>query len=430
MGGNVTIVLGLFWGNECKGKLVDMLSQYYDTVARANGSDDHFRKMEYNNETCAFRVMPFGFYNNHSSLVIGDGFFLNPCVLALEVQALQKAGFDFSNRLIISDKCHIIMPYHKIFDENEKNYLFREPFTLSFGSSSAMCDKVSKDGVQLGDFITCNKDVFKEKFEQMCFSHLQKRIHYIENYYKRCISELDEYYKAISFLSQFIGDTTSFIHSQIKKEKYILVEGPSSSMLDVTSGNYPFVSSDFCTSGAICSSLGIGPKAVSEVIGVTRPYCTKDDYSPLVTSVDNETNSLFTEYENENDFCPPNRRFGWLDLVALKYSCMINGVTSLAITRLDTIGRFDKIKVCTGYRDKISNAITNKYSPRNEYLASIVPHYLELEGNFFDIVNSSSYGTLPVNALNFLNLIEDYLEIPIQYISTGASKEYLIRVPV
>ena len=109
---------------------------------------------------------------------------------------------------------------------------------------------------------------------------------------------------------------------------------------------------------------------------------------------------------------------------------MINGVTSLAITRLDTIGRFDKIKVCTGYCDKISNAITNKYSPRNEYLASIVPHYLELEGNFFDIVNSSSYGTLPVNALNFLNLIEDYLEIPIQYISTGASKEYLIRVPV
>ena len=423
MSGSITFVLGLLWGNECKSKLVDYLARSADVVARANGNDDEIRDKLYDGQTYSLRVVPSGFANESTSLIIGDGFLLNPVILYEELKVLRDAGISFDGRLLISNKCHIIMPYHKFFDERDLFFKYSKCPILTNGSSASMSDKALRDGVRFADLLSHGRTTFADNFEHICFTHLPKRIRYIKSYLDSCMKECDIYEEAIHYLSQFVCDTTSLINDYTNNGKTILVEGAFSSLFDVNHGISPFVYSDSYTSGSMCSYLGIGPNKVSEIIGVTKAYCSKIDDSPFVTLVSGPQSELFNDYEDEIIATSSPRRYGWLDLVALKYACMINGVTSLAITHLDTIGRFDKIKLCTSY-----NTYTDIYNPDATFLKSCVPQYVEFEGNFSELSGYRNYSFLPIRALDYLNYIEKYLGIPIRYIGTG--EDSFIEVPI
>lgn len=418
--GNVDVVLGTFYGDEGKGKIIDYLATKADYAVRCTGGSNAGHTINVNGKKYAFHLIPSGILNKNTKAVIGNGVVVDPKVLVEEIENLKADGIDVSN-LYISDIAHIIMPYHIELDGLQEELRENKIGTTKRGIGPAYCDKFERCGIRVRDFVS-------DKFEKIAKENIERKNEIFKLYGKelldadKIISEYKEYAK---YLKPYVKDTVYMLHEAIEQNKKIVCEGAQATLLDIDFGSYPFVTSSNPSIGGICTGSGIGAKYIENVYGVLKGYSSRVGEGPYITEQINETGDLIRELGHEYGTTTKRpRRCGWLDAVALKYAAMLNGLTGLAINHVDTIGKMDKIKLCVAY--KKGNEINMKFSCDEEYLKDVEPVYEEFDGNFGDISNVKRREDLPENAKKYLNRIEELVGVPIRFIGTGAGRENMI----
>ena len=417
----VYVVLGSFFGDEGKGKIIDYLSQTADYSVRCTGGNNAGHSIEIDGKKFAFHLIPSGILSQNTVAVIGNGVVIDPKVLIEEIENLENNGYTTAN-LKISDKAHVIFPYHIQMDKLQEELRKTNKIgTTCRGIGPVYCDKYERCGIRIGDLIN-------NKYETQLRINIENKNKIFEIYnYPTFDADkiIEEYNKYAEKLRKYVVDTVSLLHNALEDNKKILCEGAQATLLDIDFGNYPFVTSSSPTIGGICTGTGIGAKYIGEVYGVLKAYSSKVGEGPYITEQNNEIGDQIRELGHEYGTTTKRpRRCGWLDLVALKYAVMINGITGLAINHVDTIGKLDKIKLCVAYK-KDGEIITN-YSTDLDYISKCEPVYEEFEGNFGDISKIKTREELPENAKKYLNRIEEIVKVPIRFIGNGAGRDAMI----
>ena len=417
---NVDVVLGTFYGDEGKGKIIDYLSTKADYTVRCTGGNNAGHTINVNGKKYAFHLIPSGILNKNTKAIIGNGVVIDPKVLIEEINNLEDEGISTSN-LYISDKAHIIMPYHIKMDELQEELRNNKIGTTKRGIGPAYCDKFERCGIRVMDFIS-------DRFATIARENIERKNEILKLYGKETLNAdkiIAEYIELSKKLKPYVTDTVYMIHKAIEQDKKIICEGAQATLLDIDFGSYPFVTSSNPSIGGICTGSGIGAKYIGNVYGVLKGYSSRVGEGPYITEQANEIGDLIRELGHEYGTATKRpRRCGWLDAVALKYAVILNGITALAINHVDTIGKMDKIKLCVAY--KKGNNIDMKFSCDEEYLQDIEPVYEEFEGNFGDISNIKRREDLPENAKKYLNRIEELVGVPIKFIGTGAGRDNMI----
>ena len=417
---NVDVVLGTFYGDEGKGKIIDYLSTKADYTVRCTGGNNAGHTINVNGKKYAFHLIPSGILNKNTKAIIGNGVVIDPKVLIEEINNLEDEGISTSN-LYISDKAHIIMPYHIKMDELQEELRNNKIGTTKRGIGPAYCDKFERCGIRVMDFIS-------DRFATIARENIERKNEILKLYGKETLNAdkiIAEYIELSKKLKPYVTDTVYMIHKAIEQDKKIVCEGAQATLLDIDFGSYPFVTSSNPSIGGICTGSGIGAKYIGNVYGVLKGYSSRVGEGPYITEQVNEIGDLIRELGHEYGTTTKRpRRCGWLDAVALKYAVILNGITALAINHVDTIGKMDKIKLCVAY--KKGNNIDMKFSCDEEYLQDIEPVYEEFEGNFGDISNIKRREDLPENAKKYLNRIEELVGVPIKFIGTGAGRDNMI----
>ena len=417
---NVDVVLGTFYGDEGKGKIIDYLSTKADYTVRCTGGNNAGHTINVNGKKYAFHLIPSGILNKNTKAIIGNGVVIDPKVLIEEINNLEDEGISTSN-LYISDKAHIIMPYHIKMDELQEELRNNKIGTTKRGMGPAYCDKFERCGIRVMDFIS-------DRFATIARENIERKNEIFKLYGKETLNAdkiIAEYIELSKKLKPYVTDTVYMIHKAIEQDKKIVCEGAQATLLDIDFGSYPFVTSSNPSIGGICTGSGIGAKYIGNVYGVLKGYSSRVGEGPYITEQANEIGDLIRELGHEYGTTTKRpRRCGWLDAVALKYAVILNGITALAINHVDTIGKMDKIKLCVAY--KKGNNIDMKFSCDEEYLQDIEPVYEEFEGNFGDISNIKRREDLPENAKKYLNRIEELVGVPIKFIGTGAGRDNMI----
>jgi len=419
----VDVVLGAFYGDEGKGKIIDYLSTHADISIRCTGGNNAGHTIEVNGEKYAFRLIPSGVLNEGTLAVIGNGVVIDPKVLIEEIENLKAHGYSVDN-LRVSDKAHVIMPYHIAMDKMlEESRGAGKIGTTCRGIGPAYCDKYERSGIRMQDFI-------RPRFADLIKRNVESKNKIFKAYgYPEMDAEaiIEEYTKYAEVLKPYVVDTVVLLHNAIKEGKKLLCEGAQATLLDIDFGSYPFVTSSNPTLGGICTGSGISPKDIGEVYGVIKAYSSRVGAGPYVTEQNNEIGDTIRELGHEYGTVTKRpRRCGWLDLVALKYAVMVNGITGIAINHLDTVGKLDKIQLCVAYNN--NGEVTTDFSTTPEYLENSTAVYEEFEGNFGDISNITKREDLPEKAKKYLDRIEEVVGCPIKFIGTGAGRENLIVV--
>lgn len=418
----VDVVLGTFFGDEGKGKIIDFLSKDADISVRCSGGNNAGHTINVDGKKFAFHLIPSGILNKNTKAVIGNGVVVDPKVLIEELNNLKENGIDTSN-FYISDKAQIIFPYHIKMDELQEDIRENKIGTTKRGIGPAYCDKFERSGIRAEDLIS-------DRFENMVRENVRNKNKIFEVYgYDQFDAEeiIKEYKVYADKLKPYIVDTVNMMHEAVENGEKILCEGAQATLLDIDFGSYPYVTSSNPTIGGVCTGTGIGAKYIGEVYGVLKAYSSRVGEGPYITEQKNETGDLIRELGHEYGTTTKRpRRCGWLDLVALKYSVMLNGITALAVNHVDTIGKLDKIKLCTSY--KHDRKVDMKYSTNADYIAKCEPVYEEFEGNFGDISKIKSREALPENAKKYLKRIEELVGVPIKFIGVGAGREDMIVV--
>ena len=417
---NVDVVLGTFYGDEGKGKIIDYLSTKADYTVRCTGGNNAGHTINVNGKKYAFHLIPSGILNKNTKAIIGNGVVIDPKVLIEEINNLEDEGISTSN-LYISDKAHIIMPYHIKMDELQEELRNNKIGTTKRGIGPAYCDKFERCGIRVMDFIS-------DRFATIARENIERKNEILKLYGKETLNAdkiIAEYIELSKKLKPYVTDTVYMIHKAIEQDKKIICEGAQATLLDIDFRSYPFVTSSNPSIGGICTGSGIGAKYIGNVYGVLKGYSSRVGEGPYITEQANEIGDLIRELGHEYGTTTKRpRRCGWLDAVALKYAVILNGITALAINHVDTIGKMDKIKLCVAY--KKGNNIDMKFSCDEEYLQDIEPVYEEFEGNFGDISNIKRREDLPENAKKYLNRIEELVGVPIKFIGTGAGRDNMI----
>lgn len=417
----VDVVLGSFFGDEGKGKIIDYLSQKADISVRCTGGNNAGHSIEINGKKFAFHLIPSGILNERTLAVIGNGVVVDPRVLIEEITNLKENGYNAEN-LRISDKAHVIFPYHVEMDRLQEELRGAQKIgTTCRGIGPVYCDKYERTGIRMGDLVN-------KRFEAQLRKNIEKKNKIFESYGHKTVDVdemIKEYNKYAEILKPYVVDTVSLLHRALEEDKKILCEGAQATLLDIDFGNYPFVTSSNPTIGGICTGTGIGARYIGEVYGVLKAYSSKVGEGPYITEQDNEIGNKIRELGHEYGTTTKRpRRCGWLDLVALKYAVMLNGITGLAINHVDTVGKLDEIKLCVGY--KKDGEVTMQYSTDLDDIAKCEPIYETFEGNFGDISNIKTRGELPENAKKYLDRIEEIVKVPIKFIGTGAGRDSMI----
>jgi adenylosuccinate synthase len=418
----VDILLGLQWGDEGKGKIVDALSPEYDVIARFQGGPNAGHSLEFNNVKHVLHLIPSGIFHPEKLNIIGNGVVLDPAVFRHEVEKLGFPVEEVKKRLVISKKAHLILPGHRILDaayECSKGDS-RIGSTLK-GIGPAYTDKVARNGLRVGDIQRSN---FMELYKKTLDYHLGIASHY------DFIFDLSEYekgwFEGVDLLRQFtLVNSEYLVHGLIGKNKKILAEGAQGTMLDVDFGSYPFVTSSNTVSSGACTGLGISPGQVGDVFGIFKAYCTRVGSGPFPTELNDETGEKIRKTGAEfGSTTGRPRRCGWLDLPALKYAIMVNGVTKLLMTKADVLSGFRMIRICTAYN--INGVRTSEVPFEND--AHIEPLYIEMEGWNEDISSLRKYESLPASLKSFVTFIEKETGIPVTMVSVGPDrKESIFR---
>ena len=416
----IDVLLGLQWGDEGKGKIVDVLTNNYEVVARFQGGPNAGHSLEINDIKHVLHLIPSGIFHKNSINVIGNGVVLDPVIFKEEIDALTDLGVNAKERLHISKKAHLILPTHRILDaayEQAKGET-KIGSTLK-GIGPCYTDKTSRNGLRVGDILSSN---FIEKYNKLVEKHKLILNQYNFQY---DISEYEKkWFESIELIKSFkIIESEVVINNYLNQDKKILAEGAQGTMLDIEFGSYPFVTSSNTICAGACTGLGVAPSKIGEVYGIFKAYCTRVGAGPFPTELFDNTGKELQNIGNEFGATTGRpRRCGWLDLVALKYSIMLNGVTQLIMTKADILNSFETIKIAVGY--KYGNKIID-YIPF-EIDNNIKPIYKEFKGWETDLSDISDANNLPEELINYIKFIEDETNVPIKIISIGPDRNQTI----
>ena len=422
----VDVLLGLQWGDEGKGKVVDVLTPEYDVIARFQGGPNAGHTLEFNGIKHVLHIIPSGIFHESKINVIGNGVLIEPRIFAQEVQALKEKGVDATKNLYISKKAHLILPSHRMLDAaNEKAKGNAKIGSTLKGIGPAYTDKIARTGIRVGDIMEFD---FKEHYELLKVQHLQTALTLkfdVESFRIDNMS-LDDYEKewmaSLEVLKQFkFVNSEYFINKCLDEGKKVLAEGAQGSMLDIDFGSYPFVTSSSTITAGVCSGLGVAPSRIGRVMGITKAYCTRVGAGPFPTELFDETGERLCQLGHEYGATTGrSRRCGWIDIPALRYACMLNGVTDLFVTKPDVMNDFDEIKMCTHY--EIEGEKTDEI-PYEFNAVEIKPVYVSYPGWKQELSGVKSYTDLPARLQEYLYAIEKITGVNIMAVSISPDRK-------
>jgi adenylosuccinate synthase len=420
---NVDLLLGLQWGDEGKGKIVDVLTSKYDIIARFQGGPNAGHTLEFDGIKHVLRTIPSGIFHSNSINIIGNGVVMDPVVFQKEIEGLAKFNIDIKSRLLLSRKAHLILPTHRLLDAASEAAKGKAKIGSTLkGIGPTYMDKTGRNGLRIGDLEMSN---FKEQYRALADKH-EAMIAFYDVSLQYNLKEMeDEFFTAIEELKKltFI-DSEEYLNKALKSGKTILAEGAQGSLLDVDFGTYPFVTSSNTTAAGACTGLGIAPNRVKEVFGIFKAYTTRVGSGPFPTEDFEEAGQTMAKVGNEfGSVTGRARRCGWLDLVALKYAVQVNGVTELYMMKGDVLSGFETLKVCTSYNYKGQET---KHFPYNIEPENVVPVYTEMKGWKADLTGLISWEQLPAELKTYIEFIEKELEVPIKVVSVGPDRKQTI----
>jgi adenylosuccinate synthase len=419
----VDLLLGLQWGDEGKGKIVDVLTSSYDIIARFQGGPNAGHTLEFEGNKHVLHTIPSGIFHPKAVNLIGNGVVIDPVIFMQEIENLAPYHINFDEKLLISKKAHLILPTHRLLDAASEASKGKAKIGSTLkGIGPTYMDITGRNGIRVGDIFASNWD---EKFQKLTNKHLEilKNFDAIIEYN---LEEMEsEFLKSIDALRKFkMVDSEHYLHQAQKAGKKILAEGAQGSLLDVDFGTYPFVTSSTTTAAGACTGLGVAPNKIKDVFGIFKAYTTRVGSGPFPTELFDEDGETMGRVGNEfGATTGRSRRCGWLDLVALKYAIKINGVTQLMMMKGDVLSGFDKIKVCTAYQTKEG---VQDYLPYDISSDDIQPLYEELNGWEEDLTQLNEVTQFPKNFLDYIDYLEKALETPIKIVSVGPDRAQTI----
>lgn len=419
----VDVILGLQWGDEGKGKIVDYFAPQYDVIARFQGGPNAGHTLYVNDKKIVLHQIPSGIFHDNKINLIGNGVVLDPVTLKRECETVKPFVSDFRKNLYISQRTHVILPTHRALDKASEQAKGNEKIGSTLkGIGPAYMDKTGRNGIRVGDILDRS---FTSQYIKLRIKH-QKLLDSM-NFNEDISAWEEEFLEAMDFMRQFkIVNGEYFINEKISQGKRVLAEGAQGSMLDVDFGTFPFVTSSNTISAGVCTGLGIAPQQIKEVMGVTKAYCTRVGSGPFPTELfDANGEELRKTGQEFGSTTGRPRRCGWIDLVALKYTCMVNGTTQLIMTKADVLDAFEQLSVCTGY--KINGEETSEV-PFQMTKVDIQPVLKNFKGWNSDISSIKSDKDLPSEMKTYVDFINRFLGVKVTYISNGPGRDQLIRV--
>lgn len=415
----VDVLLGLQWGDEGKGKIVDVLGPQYDLIARFQGGPNAGHTLEFDGQKYVLNTIPSGIFNPKTMNLIGNGVVVDPIILLRELNNLKKSGFDpvGAGKLVIARKAHLILPTHQLLDAAAERKMGDGKIGSTLkGIGPTYMDKTGRNGLRVGDTLLPG---FRERYDKLVAKHYSILSHYGE--VPDFNEKEDAFFEAIEALKNIPQvDSEHFVNQYLKDGKSVLAEGAQGTMLDVDFGSYPFVTSSNTTTAGACTGLGIAPQKIGEVIGIFKAYCTRVGGGPFPTELENETGEALRRIGHEFGATTGRpRRCGWIDLPALKYAIMLNGVTQLVMTKADVLSGFDDIYACTHYRHQ---GETIDYMPYDICTVAAEPVLEKIPGWKEDLTGIRSPEDVPERLKSYITYLEKALEVPIKYLSVGPDR--------
>lgn len=419
----VDVLLGLQWGDEGKGKVVDFLSNHYDIVARFQGGPNAGHTLYIEGQKIVLHHIPSGIFHQRPVNLIGNGVVIDPVSLKKEIEKVHAAGADVFNRLYISRKAHLILPTHKLLDAASEASKGKDKIGSTLrGIGPTYMDKIGRNGLRIGDIELYNFEIY---YQQLKAKHETLLCNLYDFEYD--LEPLEaEFFDGIEMLRKIkLTDAEYMVNEAIKKGQKVLAEGAQGSMLDIDFGTYPFVTSSNTVTAGVCSGLGIAPSTVGEVFGITKAYCTRVGSGSFPTELFDENGEKIRQAGGEFGATTGRpRRCGWIDLPALRYAVMLNGVTQLVMTKADVLSVFDTIQACVAYEHNGLRTTTLPYDLERQ---SIVPVYKEFEGWPYPLSDIQTFDELPASFQHYVGFVEKYLNVPVSIISVGPEREQLVH---
>ena len=419
----VDVLLGLQWGDEGKGKIVDVLTPNYSIIARFQGGPNAGHTLEFEGIKHVLHTIPSGIFRKDVINVIGNGVVIDPVIFQKEIEKLAPFNMDIKKNLLISKKAHLILPTHRLLDQaSEAAKGINKIGSTLKGIGPTYMDKTGRNGLRVGDILSPK---FKEKYDALVEKHVGILKHHEGFEYN--LAELEgPFFEGIDLLRSFTCiDSEQFLNKELKAGKKILAEGAQGTMLDIDFGTYPFVTSSNTVTAGTCTGLGVAPTTIGSVIGIFKAYCTRVGSGPFPTELLEEDGETIRKEGNEfGSTTGRPRRCGWIDLPALKYAIMINGVTELSMMKADVLSVFETIKVCTHYQ--INGEIVD-YLPFDIDGVEITPIYKELEGWNCDLTELHNYESSPQALKDYVSYLEKELEVPITVVSVGPDRKQTLQ---
>ena len=417
----VSVVIGAQWGDEGKGKVVDLIAPTVDVVARYQGGANAGHTIMWGDQTFVLHLIPSGIFHDGTACVIGNGVVIDPAALVEEIRQIEALGYPVEGRLKISHNAHLIMPYHKALDQARERWRDAEAIgTTGRGIGPAYVDKFARSGIRVVDLL--DRDGLRKKLTAAIEekNDILSAVYGSERLDVDAI--VDEYVEFDQLIDPYVTDTSAFLNEALAEGQTVLAEGAQGALLDVDHGTYPYVTSSHPTSGGACTGLGIPPTAIDRIIGIVKAYSTRVGNGPFPTELDDETGERLRAQGQEFGATTGRpRRCGWLDLVALGYTTRLNGFTELAVTKLDVMEGLTELKVCTEY--EIDGKRTTRFPTDLRTLSRAVPVYQTLPGFTGDMEAAGSVEDLPREAQSYLQFVSDHLGVPITVIGTGPKRE-------
>jgi adenylosuccinate synthase len=417
----VDVILGLQWGDEGKGKIVDYFAPDYDMIARFQGGPNAGHTLYVNEKKIVLHQIPSGIFRENKVNLIGSGVVLDAVILKKECEAVESFGIDYKKTLFVSERTHLILPSHRAIDRASEAAKGRDKIGSTLkGISPAYMDKTGRNGLRVGDLLDKN---FPDKYQKLRNKHQQ----ILDNFsFDEDISQAEkEFFEALEFLKTLkIINGEYFINEAIQSGKKILAEGAQGSMLDVDFGTFPYVTSSNTITAGVCSGLGISPNKIKEVIGITKAYCTRVGSGPFPTELNDEMGEQIRKSGNEfGSTTGRPRRCGWIDLVALNFACMINGVTQLVMTKADVLDEIDTLKICVKYNVDGTETTQVPFQMEGK---SLQPVYKKFPGWKSDITKIKNFKELPAAMHDYITYINSVLGVTVQYISNGPGTDQIV----
>lgn len=416
----IDVLLGLQWGDEGKGKVVDVLTPRYDVISRFQGGPNAGHTLEFNNIKHVLHNIPSGIFREETLNIITNGVVLDPIVFKREVDALESMGVDITKNLIISKKAHLILPTHRILDAASEAAKGKSKIGSTLkGIGPTYMDKTGRNGLRVGDI--------EKNFEQKYNALKTKHQHLLKQYdFQYTLEDEEKWFEGIETIKRFqLVDSEFIINNLLEEEKTILAEGAQGTLLDIDFGSYPFVTSSNTICAGACTGMGVAPSRIGEVYGIFKAYCTRVGSGPFPTELFDDNGDKLRSVGNEfGSTTGRPRRCGWIDLVALKYSIMLNGVTQLIMTKTDVLDEFDTIRVGTAYR--INGELTDQFPYSLDEDAE--PIYTELPGWKTDLTGIRNKEQFPKELKDYIAFLEKELKIPVKFVSVGPDREQIIEM--